>query len=154
VRFTKNQIVDSSQRGSLGWNAKLYDFSDVTVLIFSRNREKELIALTQYLLLSNIKILILDGTVNGYKSELLKHRRITLIKAETFAERSERAVGKIATKYSMFLADDDLISWAGLHEAQLVLEKRHDVACVYSVRSFTDYYIERRIDFEAMELDS
>jgi hypothetical protein len=100
-------------------NESQHDFDDVTVVILSRNRPNYLLNLAKYWSLSNIKILICDGSDNPLPSyDFLNNINLTKFNKVSLSERIQFASSSINTKFSFLQGDDDLIPYESVTRAK------------------------------------
>lgn len=109
-----------------------FDFADVTVFIFTRNRPKFLINLVNYWSLTNIKILICDGSdvpvdFQGVKDNV----NVSRYNIVSLSERFRVASQVISTKYSFLQGDDDLIPFESILKARRYLEENPSIQGVW-----------------------
>lgn len=126
-------------------------FESLTIVIFSKNREDELRNLIEYLEPYKPRILLLDGTPGGYQRISLRSDS-THVLGSSIAKRAEFASNYLTTEFAALLSDDDLLDMSGVSSAIQYLKSNKAVGCVFSVRNFSDYYVEKRINFRKYNL--
>jgi len=94
------------------------NFSDLTVVILTKNREKYLIRNVKYWSNTNAKIVVADGSDKSLKSRLSEfNESLTYIHCKDSPEHRLYLAGQfIATPFTIIAADDDLLLFKGVEK--------------------------------------
>jgi len=92
------------------------NFSDLTVVILTKNREKYLIRNVKYWSNTNVKIVVADGSDKSLKSRLSEfNESLTYIHCKDSPEHRLYLAGQfIGTPFTIIAADDDLLLFDGV----------------------------------------
>ncbi len=108
----------------------IFSLEDITVVILSRGRERELSRSIQYWSQTNLKVVILHNTKMPISQSSLAPNIRYIILERDFASRCARAIPEINTKYAVFCADDELLIPSGLSTMRNYLEQHPEISSV------------------------
>jgi len=115
---------------------------DLTVLIFSRNRENYLTNLINYLSVLDVKVLILDGSDHPMNLDKKKYSRIDKWDSVSLRSRLSIASSLIDTRFTCILGDDDLIPLQSLVLGYETLTSTSLASICTTPREFNSVYVK------------
>jgi glycosyltransferase domain-containing protein len=130
LTYLKNSQLDSIEFDLL---------SDITIIIFTKNRKLFLERQIKWWQKFPVKLLILDGSDNDeyLKEALEQNSSINYIKELRLSSRMKIAAENVTTKYAAISGDDDFYLVSALLECIKFLEQNDDfVSCLPQFLSF------------------
>jgi glycosyltransferase domain-containing protein len=108
----------------------IFSLKDITVVILSRGRERELSRSIQYWNQTNLNVVILHNTKMPIPQSRLASNISYIVLERDFAARCARAIPEINTRYAVFCADDELLIPSGLSRMGIYLEQHPEISSV------------------------
>lgn len=108
----------------------IFSPKDITVVILSRGREKQLLRSVQFWNQTDLRILILHNTQSPLPVDSFAQNVKYIVLEKDFSARCGRAAIEIRSKYAVFCSDDELMLPSGLKAMGIALENNSDIASV------------------------
>lgn len=104
--------------------------NNITLIIFSHNRQHCLIKTLQFYSETNLNIIVLDNSPTALNSDLIPLNTKYLHSQLSFSERSIKAAELISTPYTIIGADDEVYLPSALVQMQAFLNENEDYVSV------------------------
>ena len=108
----------------------IFSQDDITVVILSRGRERQLSSSVKYWNRSNLRVVVLHNTQSPLPADSFASNVKYIVLEKDFASRCKLAAQEIKSKYAVFCADDELLLPSGLSTMAQYLESHPEISSV------------------------
>lgn len=118
--------------------------SNLSVVIFTKDRPNILCGLLQYWSETSATIIVLDASESLETKSLSKYYRARYFWGESFSERAHKIQDLLDTDFTCINMDDDVILTTGAEKAIALLHDQENLIGVASVRDFNEKHYNKR----------
>ena len=108
----------------------IFSLEDITVVVLSRGRERQLLRSIHYWNQTKLRVVILHNTQAPLPTDSFASNIHYIVSEKDFAGRCEIAASEINTRYAIFCADDELLLPSGLSSMGTYLENHLEFSSV------------------------
>ena len=148
IKYLKKEFVELKEQ-----NLYINDFSDLTVIIPTYNRQTYLIRQIMYLSNYSVKLIIVDGSNEKISEKFINELKfckdfeyIHSIKL-SYVERIKFATKKVQTNFAMCLAEDDFLVFKGVKKAINFLKNDNSLSACFGQVTGLDYSKTKKKSF-------